>query len=174
MAWLIRNNRLLKASAEQLRFASEREHVLHQFDKPGHVPWTMSELTAPLGREEYDDTTHETPTEAERDEFGGQPQWAPPSKRVRTKAAGSPATPREEATTRSRSPMKKRAVTSRQEIRPMTSGPAPSIEAILLSRQKRFVTTGSGVTRRPRWPLRCPFLLVSMDGSWLPGTSLLT
>ena len=97
VVWLVRNNRLLKASVEQLRFASQREQLLHEFDRPAQMPWTMTELAAPLGREEYEDISMEVPRINELEEYGGEPRWAPPTKRVRVKqptaAQASPGMP---------------------------------------------------------------------------------
>lgn len=59
VAWPVRNNRLLKASIEQLRRASDREQVLAEMDKEFNMLWTISELVAPLGKNEYDDITSE-------------------------------------------------------------------------------------------------------------------
>ncbi|CAE7530108.1 RE2, partial [Symbiodinium pilosum] len=87
VVWLVRNNRLLKASVEQLRFASAREELLHDFERPSSLPWTMTELTSPLTKEEYEDITAEVPSEADKDEHGEAPRWRPPERRVRQKRA---------------------------------------------------------------------------------------
>lgn len=44
-----------------LRRASEREEVLDDLARPPNMPWTMTELARPLGREEYDDISAEGP-----------------------------------------------------------------------------------------------------------------
>ena len=85
VAWLIRNNRLLKASVEQLRFASERERLYHEFSKPLEVPWTMTELTSPLDRETYDDISGEVPTSRDREEQGEAPRFRTPRTRMMAK-----------------------------------------------------------------------------------------
>ena len=87
VVWLVRNNRLLKASVEQLRFASQREELLHEFERPSSLPWTMTELTSPLTKEGYEDITAEVPSQADKDEYGEQPNWRP-TRRVRQKQSG--------------------------------------------------------------------------------------
>ncbi|CAE7268352.1 unnamed protein product [Symbiodinium pilosum] len=73
---------------EQLRFASERETVLHEFDKPVQVPWTMTELASPLGKEEYEDITMEVPSTEEVTIHGEAPAWQAPLRRVRHRQPG--------------------------------------------------------------------------------------
>ena len=48
IVWLIRNNWLLKASVEQLRFASQREQALHEFDRPQPGMRTSAERCPPF------------------------------------------------------------------------------------------------------------------------------
>ena len=91
VVWLVRNNRLLKASVEQLRFASQREELLHDFDRPAGMPWTMTELAAPLGKEEYEDISAEKPGPHDVVEHGAEPRWEPPAKRIRHRQPGVPA-----------------------------------------------------------------------------------
>ena len=86
VAWLVRNNRLIKASTEQLRFASEREKVLHEFEKPTPVPWTLSEITGPSDNETFDDISAEVPSQREREEAGEGRAFRPtPRHRVMAK-----------------------------------------------------------------------------------------
>ena len=87
VVWLVRNNRLMKASVEQLRKASNRERTMAEIDQEIQLPWTISDIVSPLGKNEYDDITMEVehlPSREDRDE---QPRFAePPQKRHRTKA----------------------------------------------------------------------------------------
>ena len=86
VVWLVRNNRLLKASVEQLRKASNRETILAELDKDLRLPWTISEIVAPLGKNEYDDITVEAkdmPSEEDKERVARF--WEPPTKRHRTK-----------------------------------------------------------------------------------------
>lgn len=59
VVWLVKNNRLLKASVEQLRKASTREQVLADSDKDFNISWTIAEIVAPLEKNEYGDITSE-------------------------------------------------------------------------------------------------------------------
>ena len=99
VAWLVRNIRLIKASVEQLRFASEREEYYHEFEKPpSSLPWTITGLTAPLEKEHHEDVTAEKPTDEEIVEQGAAHMFQRPSRRLRQKqqpseplpAAGDP------------------------------------------------------------------------------------
>ena len=91
LVWLVRNNRLLKASIEQLRKASSRERTMAVIDQEIQLPWTISDIVSPLGKNEYDDITMDWKLNAclverieNRDE---QPRSAElPQKRHRTKA----------------------------------------------------------------------------------------
>lgn len=86
VVWLVRNNRLLKASVEQLRKASEREQTLAEFDKDIRLPWAITDIVATLRKNEYDDITQEAqqmPGEEGRDKVARF--WLPPTKRHKTK-----------------------------------------------------------------------------------------
>lgn len=88
VVWLVRNNRLLKASIQQLRRASQRETVMHELERPPELPWTMTELAKPLGREEFDDISNEAMPAHVEDETPRY--WVePPAKRLRKKTADS-------------------------------------------------------------------------------------
>ena len=88
VVWLVRNNRLLKASIQQLRRASQRETVMHELERPPELPWTMTELAKPLGREEFDDISNEAMPAHVEDETPHY--WVePPAKRLRKKTADS-------------------------------------------------------------------------------------
>lgn len=88
VVWLVRNNRLLKASVEQLRLASDRERVVYELERPPQLPWTITEIAKPLSRQEFDDITGEGPP-PERQSPHYDPTarfWVtPPEKRARTK-----------------------------------------------------------------------------------------
>ena len=73
---------------EQLRFASEREEVLHEFQRPTSLPWTMTELAAPINKGEYEDITMEKPQQDDLTIHGEAPRWRPPQRRVRRKTNG--------------------------------------------------------------------------------------
>ncbi|CAK9032947.1 unnamed protein product [Durusdinium trenchii] len=76
----------IPASVEQLRKASNRETILAELDKDLRLPWTISEIVAPLGKNEYDDITVEAkdmPSEEDKERVARF--WEPPTKRHRTK-----------------------------------------------------------------------------------------
>ena len=88
VVWLVRNNRLLKASVEQLRLSSDRERVMYELDRPPQLPWTISELAKPLSRQEFDDITGEGPPPGNQSpHFDPTARfWTiPPAKRARVK-----------------------------------------------------------------------------------------
>ena len=87
VVWLVRNNRLLKASIQQLRAASEREQLLFEMERPPDMPWTMTELARPLARTAYDDITQELPPSREMHSSDKIARYwvTPPGRRVRGK-----------------------------------------------------------------------------------------
>jgi hypothetical protein len=66
--WVIRGRRLVKCCPEQLRHATQKEHLLEHLSEEDHkrAPWTFQRLTEGLGGNEYDDITHEAPEAAEQ------------------------------------------------------------------------------------------------------------
>ena len=46
--WLVRNNRILKATVQQLRLASKRETVVHELSGGSEEQWDVGKLVAPL------------------------------------------------------------------------------------------------------------------------------
>ena len=66
--WLIRGLRLVKASIEQLRPATERETVLHELTSTTpDLPWTTTKLAEELGPHDYDDVTKDGALDPEQD-----------------------------------------------------------------------------------------------------------
>ena len=64
--WVIRGRRLLKCCPEQLRHATQREHLLEYLTEEDNkrAPWTFQRLTAGLGGNEYEDVSQDIPPEA--------------------------------------------------------------------------------------------------------------
>ena len=59
--WVMKGDRLLKTSPEQLRKASERESVLEELATQGEpLPWTFTNLTSSLGKQRYEDISEES------------------------------------------------------------------------------------------------------------------
>ncbi|CAE7378923.1 RE1, partial [Symbiodinium pilosum] len=66
--WLIRGLRLVKASIEQLRPATERETVLHELTSTTpDLPWTTTKLAEELGPHDYDDVTKDGAPDPDQD-----------------------------------------------------------------------------------------------------------
>ena len=73
--WLVRNNRILKATVQQLRLASKRETVVHELSGGSEEQWDVGKLVAPLANQTFDDITGEAkdmPLPQDRD---GLPRW---------------------------------------------------------------------------------------------------
>ena len=134
VVWLVRNNRLLKASVEQFRFASAREEVMHEFERPSNLPWTMTELTAPLGREEFEDITAEVPSEEDLQIHGEAPRWRAPTRRVRGKRTAS-----EPAETEARQPRARSRSPPQNFPREVTEAPSAK-EATASAKRRRSRT----------------------------------
>ena len=62
--WIVRGRRLLKCSIEQLRPATDREHLLEHItiEEDKKAPWTIPRLVDGLGKHEYEDVTQEVPS----------------------------------------------------------------------------------------------------------------
>ena len=66
--WCVRGRNLIKCSPEQLRFASDREHLLETLAKEhGHdsTPWTFNRVAAEIGGSQFQDISADIPSEAE-------------------------------------------------------------------------------------------------------------
>ena len=57
--WLVRGRRLIKCCAEQLRHATDKEHIIHDLHQPDQQPWTFPKVAEELGGTEFDDYTEE-------------------------------------------------------------------------------------------------------------------
>eukprot|EP00435_Cladocopium_sp_Y103_P070486 s548_g35.t1 len=55
--WLVRGRRLIKCCAEQLRHATDKEHIIHELHQPDTQPWTFPKVAEELGGTEFDDYT---------------------------------------------------------------------------------------------------------------------
>ena len=55
--WLVRGRRLIKCCAEQLRHATDKEHIIHDLHQPDQQPWTFPKVAEELGGTEFDDYT---------------------------------------------------------------------------------------------------------------------
>lgn len=88
--WLYRGNRLLRASPQQLRPASEREEAWAELglDKP--IPWTITKILEDSKRKVYEDISAEIPTEL-TDMDLDLPAISKPAHRFRRKAPEVPA-----------------------------------------------------------------------------------
>eukprot|EP00435_Cladocopium_sp_Y103_P070080 s590_g34.t1 len=65
--WLIRGRRLLKCTPEQLRHATQRETIVENLveNENQKAPWTLPRMVSQLGKQEYEDISHEKPTDHE-------------------------------------------------------------------------------------------------------------
>ncbi len=61
VVWLVKNNRLVKVAAEQLRHASCREQNLHELERPTVLPWTFSGIADGLRKGSFEDHTGSGP-----------------------------------------------------------------------------------------------------------------
>ena len=92
--WLVRNNRILKATVQQLRLASKRETVVHELSGGSEEQWDVGKLVAPLANQTFDDITGEAkdmPLPQDRDglpRWRSDVEWEAPTKRARVKIPG--------------------------------------------------------------------------------------
>ena len=92
--WLVRNNRILKATVQQLRLASKRETVVHELSGGSEEQWDVGKLVAPLANQTFDDITGEAkdmPLPQDRDglpRWRSDVEWEAPTKRARVKTPG--------------------------------------------------------------------------------------
>ena len=88
--WLVRGRRLLKCCVEQLRHASQREHILQELYDAEPQPWDFPRVAKELGGNDYDDLTEEPPTPEELRRAADPDQEVQPSKRLRQKSRPPP------------------------------------------------------------------------------------
>ena len=74
--WLIRGMRLVKATVEQLRPATEREILIHELrEQPRSGPWTITRLADELGGHNFDDVSKDgMPTDGQADPENVEPE----------------------------------------------------------------------------------------------------
>ena len=93
--WLVRNNRILKATVQQLRLASKRETVMHELSGVSEEHWDVGKLVAPLANQTFDDITGEAKDMPSPEDREGAPrwrsdlEWEAPTKRARVKTPGT-------------------------------------------------------------------------------------
>ena len=103
--WLVRGRRLLKASVEQLRRASERETILTElYDLQSTPTWDFPRISESLGGNEYEDIT-EVPDDQEWLRAQDvQEEWQPTMRYTSKGAPGSRESRASQLRDRSRSP----------------------------------------------------------------------
>lgn len=161
--WIVRGRRLLKCSVEQLRPATDREHLLEHItvDENKTAPWTIPRMVEGLGKHEYEDVTSETPSlqewqqgqEEEEQPMGEEPtlkrteedaELEAPRTRHRQKRAVEP---KRGAGVEDRP----RKAVHRQALKPKHGG----LQWNSLSQKLRLWPTGRIKMQRLRWPLTC-------------------
>ena len=80
--WLHRAGRLIKASPEQLRSASSREHAIEELRGPVEIPWTITSLASHPHTRTFDDVSKDVPTDMEWEQATHDP---PLTHRIRGK-----------------------------------------------------------------------------------------
>eukprot|EP00435_Cladocopium_sp_Y103_P035426 s3103_g9.t1 len=88
--WLVRGRRLLKCCVEQLRHASQREHILEELHEPEPQSWDFPRVAKELGGNDYDDLTEEPPSREELRRAADPDLEVQPSKRLRGKSRPPP------------------------------------------------------------------------------------
>ena len=82
--WVVRGNRLLKTSPQQLRRASAREQCIEELRNPPNLPWTFTRLLEDVGPRQYEDVTEEVPDPQEWEQAVDE-ETIRPNKRLRGK-----------------------------------------------------------------------------------------
>ena len=93
IVWLVRGMRLIKATVEQLRRATEREVLVHELTEGKQdMPWTTTSLAEALGPHDFDDASADGPPSTQDLEMAeeSEPELipaAPPTRRIVSKRA---------------------------------------------------------------------------------------